>query len=53
MTKIKERNNNNLKEEIPNEEALSSIKEVVEMEKNPDNYNWFTDLDSLIEDLNN
>lgn len=40
-----------LKADIPNEKTLSAIDEIEEMEKNPEKYKGYNDIDSLLEDL--
>ena len=40
-----------LKADMPNKETLSAINEVEEMEKNPDKYKGYTNVDDLMEDL--
>ena len=40
-----------LKADIPNEKTLSAINEVEEMEKEPEKYEEYADIDSLMEDL--
>jgi len=40
-----------LKADIPNKETLKALNEVEEMEKNPNKYKGYDNIDSLMEDL--
>lgn len=40
-----------LKADIPNKETFSAIKELEEMEKNPEEYEGYSNVDELVEDL--
>ena len=40
-----------LKAEIPNEVTMGAIKEVEEMDRNPENYTAYKNVDDLLEDL--
>lgn len=40
-----------LKAEIPDEVTMAAIREVEEMEKNPENYTAYKNVDDLLEDL--
>lgn len=40
-----------LKADIPNEKTLSAIDEVEEMEKNPEKYKGYKDIDGLLDDI--
>ena len=40
-----------LKADLPNDKTLSAINEVEEMEKNPEKFKGYDDIDSLMEDL--
>lgn len=37
--------------ERPNATTLAAMREIEEMEKNPDNYKGYTDIDEMFEDL--
>ena len=40
-----------LKADLPNDKTISAINEVEEMEKNPEKFKGYDDIDSLMEDL--
>ena len=40
-----------LKTDIPNKETLAAINEIEDMEKNPEKYKEYKDIDTLMEDL--
>ena len=40
-----------LKADIPNKETIQAIKEVEDMEKNPEKYKGYDSVDDLMEDL--
>ena len=40
-----------LKADFPNDKTLSAINEVEEMEKNPEKFKGYDDIDDLVEDL--
>lgn len=40
-----------LKADLPNDKTLSAINEVEEMEKNPEKFKGYDDIDGLMEDL--